>query len=143
MKEVIFYNQHSHFILSNDLSYSKELLCVLNKELNIGQVSINVILLNDDGLLQINKEYLNHDYYTDIITFPIEQNEEVLEAELYVSIDRIEDNAKSNSVAFSVEFKRVLIHGILHLCGYNDKTDDEIKTMRQKEDDYLTSECFT
>lgn len=143
MKEVIFYNQHPHFIFSNDIIYTKGLLCVLSKELNIAEVSINVILLDDDGLLKINQQYLNHDYYTDIITFPIETNEETLEAELYVSIDRIEDNAKSNSVEFSVEFKRVLVHGILHLCGYNDKTNEEIKTIRGKEDYYLSSECFT
>ncbi|MEZ4916802.1 MAG: rRNA maturation RNase YbeY [Chitinophagales bacterium] len=143
MKEVIFYNQHSQFNFSNDLIYAKGLLCVLNKELKLKEISINVVLLSDDGLLQINKEYLNHDYYTDIITFPLEQNNEVLEAELYISIDRIEDNAKTNSVDFLVEFKRVLVHGVLHLCGYNDKTNEEIKTMRQKEDYYLSSECFT
>ena len=96
---------------------------------------INYIFCSDDYLLNINNEYLQHDYYTDIITF--DYSEEVISSDIFVSIDRIIDNAKTNSVSFQSELHRVIIHGVLHLVGYNDKTDGEQTIMTQKEDFYL------
>jgi probable rRNA maturation factor len=99
---------------------------------------INFVFCSDDELLEINRTHLNHDYYTDIITFPIEETDSVLEAEIYISIDRVKENAENESVSFDNELKRVIVHGILHLCGYKDKTTQQQKNMRQKEDFYLS-----
>lgn len=144
MKEINFFNQYQYsFKIPKKKQLSKALLFILSKETTYKHVQINIILLTDEDLLTYNKTFLQHDYYTDIITFPIESTEELLEAELYISVDRVIDNALQNKVKTIEEFKRVLIHGVLHLCGYNDKTKAEIKTMRQKENHYLQSECFT
>jgi probable rRNA maturation factor len=85
----------------------------------------------------MNRNFLGHDYYTDIITFDNSEEKGILFAELYISLDRVKENAISLHVAFEIELFRVMAHGILHLCGYGDKTPDEIKTMREKENYYL------
>ncbi len=97
---------------------------------------INIIFCSDDYLLNVNKEYLNHDYYTDIITFNYNEQDEI-SGDLFVSVDRVVENAVSNDIGFENELKRVMAHGVLHLVGYNDKTDEEVKEMRSKEDYYL------
>lgn len=101
----------------------------------MGEISIN--LCSDDHLLQINKKHLNHDYYTDIITFELSENNEI-SGDLYISTDRVLDNAKQLNITFHVELNRVIIHGILHLCGYKDKTKAQQKEMREKENYYLS-----
>ena len=97
---------------------------------------INYIFCDDEYLLQVNKEYLQHDYYTDIITFDYVKGK-TISGDIFVSLPRIFDNAETFSKDFDSEFFRVLAHGILHLCGYKDKTDEEISIMRNKEDYYL------
>ncbi|MBP7982396.1 MAG: rRNA maturation RNase YbeY [Kaistella sp.] len=97
---------------------------------------INYIFCDDEYLLQVNKEYLQHDYYTDIITFDYVKGK-TISGDIFVSLPRIFDNAETLSKDFDSEFFRVLAHGILHLCGYKDKTDEEISEMRNKEDYYL------
>ena len=97
---------------------------------------INYIFCDDEYLLQVNKEYLQHDYYTDIITFDYVKGK-TISGDIFVSLPRIFDNAQTLSKDFYSEFFRVLAHGILHLCGYKDKTDEEISEMRNKEDYYL------
>ena len=84
----------------------------------------------------MNKKHLNHNYYTDIITFNYNV-EKKLSGDLFISVDRIKENAKSFNENFNVELFRVMIHGVLHLCGFNDKTIDEQKKMRRKENQYL------
>lgn len=96
---------------------------------------LNIIFCNDDFLLRLNKEHLHHDYYTDIITF--EYQAEPIQGELYISIDRVKENAKTQSIPFLNELHRVIIHGVLHLIGYGDKTAEEKDEMRKKEDYYL------
>lgn len=99
---------------------------------------INYILCSDEYLLQVNRDYLNHDYYTDIITFNnSEPQGDLLEADIFISVDRVADNAREMGVTHQEEFSRVLIHGILHLAGYNDKTDEEQAIMTSMEDKYL------
>jgi probable rRNA maturation factor len=99
---------------------------------------LNYVFCSDDYLLDINQRFLQHDYYTDIITFDLSDPESgAISGEVYVSIDRIKDNAKVNSVSFSTEALRVIFHGALHLCGYLDKKKSEIKQMRDKEEYYL------
>ena len=97
---------------------------------------INYIFCSDDGLLKVNQDYLQHDYYTDIITFDYVKGKNI-SADIFVSLPRIFDNAEKLTKNFNQEFHRVLAHGILHLCGYKDKSEEEIKIMRQKEDFYL------
>ena len=97
---------------------------------------INYIFCSDDGLLNVNQQYLQHDYYTDIITFDYVKGKNI-SADIFVSLPRIFDNAEKLGKNFNQEFHRVLAHGILHLCGYKDKSEEEIKIMRQKEDFYL------
>ena len=100
--------------------------------------SINIIFCSDDYLLEINKQHLQHDFYTDIITFDLSNSStNPIIGELYISIERVKDNAALHDENFSIELLRVIFHGLLHLCGFKDKTARDIKTMRQKEDEYL------
>jgi probable rRNA maturation factor len=104
-----------------------------NKELE----EVNLIFCSDEYLLQKNIEFLQHDYYTDIITFDYCQDNLIM-GDLFISKDRVEENAVQNNVTFENELNRVVIHGVLHLCGYKDKSIDEEKLMRNKEDFYLS-----
>lgn len=98
---------------------------------------INYIFCSDEMLLKINQDFLQHNYYTDIITFGLHEPGQPIEAEIYISIDRVKDNAIQHGVTYENEMKRVLFHGALHLCGYKDKKKSEIQEMRAKEDQYL------
>ena len=97
--------------------------------------AVSYIFCSDDYLHQMNVEYLNHDTLTDVITFPY--NDNPIEGDIFISIDRVKDNAQDLAVAFDDELHRVMIHGVLHLCGYSDETDEQEAEMRQKEDEYL------
>jgi rRNA maturation RNase YbeY len=98
---------------------------------------INLIFCDDEKILEVNKEYLAHDYYTDIITFDYSLNQ-IISGDLFISIDRVKENADLFSKSFENELMRVVFHGVLHLCGYNDKSEEEISVMRSKEEYYLT-----
>ena len=99
--------------------------------------SISYIFCSDEKILEVNKQYLQHDYYTDIITFDYTENSDIISGDIFVSIDRVKDNAKEFKVTFEEELRRVLIHGILHLLGYPDKKPSEERKMRQKENEAL------
>lgn len=99
--------------------------------------SLTYIFCSDDYLLDINRQYLNHDYYTDIITFDLSEGRGGTVGEIYISIDRVRDNAKHFKTSTAEELHRVIFHGALHLCGYKDKTLKEEKMMREKEAEYL------
>ncbi|MCO6476335.1 MAG: rRNA maturation RNase YbeY [Phaeodactylibacter sp.] len=94
------------------------------------------IFCSDEYLLQLNKEYLNHNTYTDIITFPYTEPP-LIEGDMFISVDRVKDNARQYGVPFEQELHRVIIHGIFHLCGYSDKSAEEKTRMRQKEEEAL------
>jgi len=96
---------------------------------------LNFIFCSDEYLRQVNIEYLQHDYYTDIITFPY--TEGVIHGDLFISSERVADNARENEVPFLHELCRVMAHGVLHLAGYGDKTPEEVRVMREKEEEYL------
>lgn len=102
---------------------------------------INYIFCSDTHLHSMNLEYLNHDTLTDVITFDLSDNQ-ALNSEIYISIDRVKDNAKDLGVEFESELHRVMIHGVLHLIGYGDKTPEEQEVMRSKEDYYLNLRTF-
>jgi probable rRNA maturation factor len=103
---------------------------------NFDSGEITIVFCTDDYLLEMNKRYLNHDFYTDIITFDYSENG-VISGDLFISFDRVKDNADSFSVSVDNELKRVIYHGVLHLCGYKDKTEKDKKEMREKENYYL------
>jgi len=103
--------------------------------------SLNYIFCTDRALLKINRKYLKHDFFTDIITFDLSEKDTV-RAEIYISIDRVRENAKKLDVSIKSEFHRVIFHGLLHLCGYNDKTKAEKKKIREKEDYYLNKYSY-
>ncbi len=112
-----------------ELLFKKE-----NKELSI----INYVFCSDVYLLEINKASLNHDYYTDIITFGLSEPNLPIEAEVYISIDRVRENAINFNVTEEHELNRVLVHGLLHLLGQNDKTKSDALEMRRKEELWLS-----
>ncbi len=97
---------------------------------------INYIFCSDEYLLQINKNFLQHDFYTDIITFDLSESNGVI-GEIYISLDRVKDNATSLNHSFEQELLRVVFHGALHLCGYKDKKKSEIAEMRNREEHYM------
>ena len=99
--------------------------------------NLRYIFCSDNYLLEINRQYLNHDYLTDIISFPLSGEGQPVEGEIYISTDRVKDNAVQFKVPFREELLRVIFHGALHLCGYKDKTKSDIATMRSKEEHYL------
>lgn len=98
---------------------------------------LNYVFCSDDYLHKINLEHLEHDTLTDIITFPYAEHPYV-ESDIFISIDRIRENARKFEVSFEKEFLRVVIHGVLHLCGYGDKTPTEAAIMRKKEDEAIS-----
>ncbi len=129
------------FFFENDFTWgdtddlSEKVEALLAEE---GKISdeLNYIFCDDDYLLEINKKYLNHDYYTDIITFDYSEGDE-LSGDIYISTERVEENSDQEKVHFTEELYRVVFHGALHLCGYNDKNEEDQKLMREKEDYYL------
>jgi rRNA maturation RNase YbeY len=100
---------------------------------------LSVIFCSDDYLLQINRQYLQHDYYTDIITFDYTENN-VISGDMFISIDRVKANAEEYNQTFDKELRRVMAHGLLHLCGYDDTTEKPRKAIRAAEDKYLKEE---
>lgn len=98
--------------------------------------SVNFIFCSDEYLRQVNIRYLDHDYFTDVITFPMGEPGEV-NGDIFISSDRVRENAAANGVPFGHELCRVMVHGVLHLAGYGDKTPEETQLMREKEDFYL------
>lgn len=97
---------------------------------------LSLVFTDDDYLLEVNKQYLNHDYFTDVITFDYSSFPEV-SGDVMISLDRVKDNAATLNQSFELEFYRVVFHGVLHLCGYKDKTDADAAVMRSKEDFYI------
>lgn len=123
----------------------KECILLLFKKEGFIPDDLSVILCSDEYLLEMNRTYLNHDTYTDIITFDLSNRKELaasgknlpIRGELYISTDRIQENANDFGVDRETELRRVIFHGCLHLCGYGDKKKEEKEKMRTKEDQYL------
>ncbi|MDB4710597.1 rRNA maturation RNase YbeY [Flavobacteriales bacterium] len=132
---VYFHNEDNSYVLPAKRKVKSWLKnSIEHQKMSIG--TINVVFCSDQHLLGINIEYLNHDYYTDIITFNYCEAM-LISGDLFISIDRIKDNSKNNKLLFVNELHRVIIHGVLHLCGFNDKTKAEKKEIRQMEDYFL------
>jgi probable rRNA maturation factor len=115
----------------------KEVLAFLFEKENVGLKRLNYIFCSDEYLVKINQQYLNHNTLTDVITFPFSEKDEPVSAEIYISVERIKENAKTYRIQYQNELLRVMIHGALHLCGYEDKKQSLQLRMREKEDYYL------
>ncbi len=132
MIQYFFENVEEISLPENCSEWIKKL--ILNEEKKVG--NINYIFCDDEYLLKVNQDFLNHDYYTDIITFDYVKGK-TISGDIFISLPRISENASTLSSSFEKELLRVLAHGVLHLCGYKDKSDEEQKEMRAKEDFYI------
>jgi len=110
----------------------------LSKSYNFYILGITYIFCSDEYLLGINKKFLDHDYYTDIITFPYREGR-LLESDIYISLDRVKDNATTLGVSYESESVRVMAHGLLHLIGFKDKDEEDSAKMRQEEEKAIQS----
>jgi len=120
-----------------DRARLKSFLLSLFKKEKKQLTELQYIFCTDDYLLEINRQYLKHNYYTDIITFDLSEQGQPINAEIYISVDRVRDNARSFGNTLKNELHRVIFHGALHLCGYKDKSQQDEKLMRKMEDQYL------
>lgn len=120
-----------------DRNRLKKFLATLFKKEGKTLGEMQYIFCSDDYLLEINRQYLKHDFYTDIITFDLSEKGQPINAEIYISVDRVRENAVEFGSSLKKEMQRVIFHGALHLCGYKDKTAFQKKQMRKKEEQYL------
>ncbi len=132
---ISFYSQGISFSLKNKSKITKWTLSVVKQEKHKCD-NINFIFCSDKYLVKLNKKYLRQNTLTDIITF--DYSGVSIQSDIFISIDRVKENAKKFSVSFENELHRVMIHGVLHLCGYNDKSVSDTKRIRAKEDFYLS-----
>jgi len=132
---MIHFNYETDFELANEAVYADWLSEVISSEQK-HEGEINYIFCDDDYLLEINRQYLDHDTLTDIISFDYSEGK-TLHGDIFISIERVIDNAADFNVSFDEELKRVLVHGVLHYCGYKDKSTADEKLMRQKEEDKI------
>ena len=132
---MITFNYETDFQLDNEQHYQDWLSAVIESE-NKQEGEINYIFCDDDYLYNLNVQYLEHQTLTDIISFDYTEGDSI-SGDIFISIERVKDNAKDFNVPFEQELRRVMVHGILHYCGYKDKTDEEEQLMRSKEDDKL------
>lgn len=132
---MISFNYELDFKLDNEDAFSSWISSVILSE-SKKEGDINYIFCDDDYILEINNKYLNHDYYTDIISFDYSVGNE-LHGDIFVSIERIRENALDFNVTFDEELKRVIIHGVLHYCGFKDKSEEDELLMRLKEDEKI------
>lgn len=136
MKKINFFVEDIKFTLTKKKELRHWITSTIEHNLKNLQL-INYIFTSDSYLLSINKEYLKHNTLTDIITFNQSTDQNLIEADIFISIERIKENSKKLNIPFKEELHRVMIHGVLHLLGFNDKSDPEKKEMRKKENHYL------
>ena len=132
---MIDFNYETDFTLENEEAIRVWISNVIKSEAK-NEGEINYIFCDDEYLLQINQEHLQHDYYTDIISFDYSLGNEI-NGDMFISVDRVKENAQDFNVSFNDELKRVIVHGILHYCGYKDKSGVDELLMRSKEDEKL------
>jgi len=141
MPAISFFEEDITYKLKNKTSVRQWITQTIQAE-GFKLKELTYIFCSDDYLLQINQQYLNHDTYTDIITFDNSETEKVIIGDIFISIDRIRENALKFNISDTDELHRVIIHGALHLLGYKDKTPVTKQKMTQKEDFYLNNRGF-
>jgi rRNA maturation RNase YbeY len=133
--ELHFFNEDIDFNLSNKNKLKTWIISSIKNE-NFVPGQINFIFTSDKYLLSINKQYLSHNYFTDIITFN-DVHGNIINGDIFISVETVKNNALRFGVSFDEELNRVMIHGIMHLMGYDDHTEEQISEMRKKENEYL------
>jgi len=133
--ELHFFNEDIDFNLSNKNKLKTWIISSIKNE-NFVPGQINFIFTSDKYLLSINKQYLSHNYFTDIITFN-DVHGNIINGDIFISVETVKTNALRFGVSFDEELNRVMIHGIMHLMGYDDHTEEQISEMRKKENEYL------
>ena len=132
-----FFSEDTSFVRTNQAATITWVEQVIVKEKRV-LGDLNFVYCSDAHLLEMNISYLNHDTYTDIITFDNSESVEQISGDIFISVDRVEENAVKLTTTFEQELNRVMIHGVQHLIGYNDKTAEEKSQMREKEDAWLS-----
>ena len=132
---MIYFNYETTFELVNGSSYEKWISTIIQSE-GKEEGEINYIFCDDDYLHKINVDYLDHDTLTDIISFDYSEGN-FLQGDIFISVERVRENATDFNTNFEEELKRVMAHGVLHYCGYKDKSDEESLLMRKKEDEKI------
>lgn len=132
---MIQFFSENDFTLENKSPYQEWISSIIDSE-GHSEGEINYIFCDDDYLLNLNNDFLNHDTLTDIITFNYNMGKQV-NSDIYISTERVRDNAQDFDVSFETELRRVMCHGVLHLCGFNDKTDEEQALMTEKENEKM------
>ena len=133
---MIYFNYETTFELVNESSYEKWISTIIQSE-GKEEGEINYIFCDDDYLHKINVDYLDHDTLTDIISFDYSEGN-FLQGDIFISVERVRENATDFNTNFEEELKRVMAHGVLHYCGYKDKSDEESLLMRKKEDEKIS-----
>jgi len=142
LKVIKFNNNGISPEIKNKQELKRFLISIFENE-KVEFKNISYIFCRDSFLLKLNQEYLNHDTYTDIITFTLSGKSTPIISEIYISVERVRENSASLKNTYHEELHRVMFHGILHLCGFSDHSSEERKIMRQKEDFYLSQYRFT
>lgn len=142
LKDIQFFSEDIAFTLKEKQKVRQWIAETIKSEgfKRIGELSF--IFCSDAYLLEINKQYLNHDTFTDIVTFDSSEQEETIAGDIFISVERIQENAAKFGVPERDELHRVIIHGVLHLCGYYDKKKEDKEQMTFKENDYLAKRKF-
>ncbi len=138
MSESILFVGRSRFLKKDERKKIRLVLKQKAEEFNFKIFWLQYVFVSDDALLKMNQSVLNHNNYTDIITFDLSDQEGIIEGEVYISIDRVQENAKTYSVSFQEECIRVVGHGLLHLIGFKDKNKKDSEKMRLQEDDLIS-----
>uniref|UniRef100_UPI0040479288 rRNA maturation RNase YbeY n=1 Tax=Flavobacterium sp. TaxID=239 RepID=UPI0040479288 len=132
---MINFNYETDFILENETDYEDWItLSIQSEKKSLGELTY--VFCDDDYLHKINVEYLNHDTLTDIISFNYTEGD-VISGDIFISVERVKDNASDFNTSFNEELKRVIIHGVMHYCGYKDKSKEDELLMRNKEDEKI------
>jgi len=140
-ESIFFFKEDTSYQLKQRAEIRLWLQLIARKE-KYTIAELNYIFCSDEYLLQVNKDYLNHDYYTDIITFDNSEKKSSIEGDIFISIDRVRENSSIQKTSLKDELHRVMAHGLLHLTGYKDKTSAEKEIMRKKEDASLSLRTF-
>lgn len=142
LKDIQFFSEDIDFTLKEKQKVREWIGATIKAEgfKRVGELSF--VLCSDAYLLEINKQYLNHDTFTDIVTFDSSEDEDVIAGDIFISVERTTENAKKFNVSERDELHRVIIHGVLHLCGYYDKKKEDKTLMTEKEDFYLAKREF-
>ncbi|WDF68295.1 rRNA maturation RNase YbeY [Sphingobacterium oryzagri] len=142
LKDILFFNEDITYTVKEKQKIRQWIADTVKSEgfKRIGE--LNLIFCSDAYLLEINKQYLDHDTYTDIVTFDSSEDPDMIAGDIFISVERTDENAKKFNVSERDELHRVIIHGVLHLCGFHDKNKDDKQQMTAKENEYLSKRTF-